>query len=181
MDHFRLPAITMVAGATPRVDFQITDYFCMSVDPEEVVGYLSVSPYINLADAPLFSIASTGLDEDGVLSFVIDSDKIQRTYDTSIFYISFANELSSRMGLSEEEQLSIFRAQVATMDKPEKVKEGIVRGKLNKLYSEVCFLNQPFVKDDTMSVEKKMAEVAKAAGGKLEIVSYSFYQAGVDA
>ena len=67
------------------------------------------------------------------------------------------------------------------MDKPEKVKEGIVRGKLNKLYSEVCFLNQPFVKDDSMSVEKKMAEVAKAAGAKLGIASYKYYQAGVDA
>ena len=67
------------------------------------------------------------------------------------------------------------------MDKPEKVLEGIVRGKLNKLYSEVCFLNQPFVKDDSMSVEKKMADVGKAAGAKLEISAYKFFQAGVDA
>ena len=84
MDHFRLPAITMVAGATHPVDFQITDYFCMSVDPEEVVGYLSVSPYINLTDAPLFSIASTGLDEDGVLRFVIDSDKTLSLYSHEV-------------------------------------------------------------------------------------------------
>ncbi len=79
----------------------------------------------------------------------------------------------------EEEQLSIFKAQVASMDKPEKVLDGIVRGKLNKLYSEICFVNQPFVKDDSMSVSKKMAEVAKAAGCKLDIVSCDFYQAGV--
>lgn len=79
----------------------------------------------------------------------------------------------------EEEQLSIFRVQVEQMDKPEKVKEGIVRGKLSKLYSEICFLSQAFVKDDTMSVEKKMNEVAKSAGAKLEIVSCDYYQAGV--
>ncbi len=79
----------------------------------------------------------------------------------------------------EEEQLSIFRAQVEQMDKPEKVKEGIVRGKLSKLYSEICFLSQAFVKDDTMSVEKKMAAVAKEAGCKLEIVSCDYLQAGV--
>ena len=67
------------------------------------------------------------------------------------------------------------------MNKPAKVLEGIVRGKLNKLYSEVCFLNQPFVKDDSMSVSKKMAEVGKSAGAKLDIVSCDYYQAGVQA
>ena len=35
---------------------------------------------------------------------VMDYDKIERSFDNSIFYISFANELSSRMGLSEEER-----------------------------------------------------------------------------
>ena len=33
---------------------------------------------------------------------VIDYDKLERTFDNSIFYISFANELAARMGLSEE-------------------------------------------------------------------------------
>ncbi len=79
----------------------------------------------------------------------------------------------------EEAQLDIFKAQVAQLDKPEKVKEGIVRGKLSKLYKEICFVDQAFVKDDTMSVSKKMAEVAKAAGGKLEIVSCNYFVAGV--
>ena len=97
MDHFRLPAITMVAGATHPVDFQITDYFCMSVDPEEVVGYLSVSPYINLADAPLFSIASTGLDEDGVLRFVIDSDKTLSLSGKYIYQLHLTNGTESEI------------------------------------------------------------------------------------
>lgn len=77
------------------------------------------------------------------------------------------------------EQKEIFQAQVASLDKPEKVKEGIVQGKLNKLYSEICLLEHPFVKDDTVSVAKKMAEVAKAAGGNLEVVSFTCLKAGV--
>ena len=97
MDHFRLPAITMVAGATHPVYFQITDYFCMSVDPEEVVGYLSVSPYINLTDAPLFSIASTGLDEDGVLRFVIDSDKTLSLSGKYIYQLHLTNGTESEI------------------------------------------------------------------------------------
>lgn len=78
-----------------------------------------------------------------------------------------------------KEQTEIFTAQAAKLDKPAKVLEGIVKGKLSKHLAEICFLQQPFVKDDTMSVEKKTQEVAKAAGGKLEIVNFSFLRAGV--
>lgn len=77
-----------------------------------------------------------------------------------------------------EEQTGIFMAQAANLDKPAKVIEGIVKGKLNKHLSEICFLQQPFVKDDSMSVEKKLEQIGKEAGGKLEIVSYTFFRAG---
>ena len=78
-----------------------------------------------------------------------------------------------------KEQTEIFSVQAAKLDKPAKVLEGIVKGKLSKHLAEICFLQQPFVKDDSMSVEKKAAEVAKSAGGKLEIVNFSFLRAGV--
>ena len=76
------------------------------------------------------------------------------------------------------EQTEIFTAQAALLGKPAKVVEGIVKGKLNKHLSEICFLQQPFVKDDSMSVEKKASEIGKAAGGKLEIVNYTYLRAG---
>ncbi len=77
------------------------------------------------------------------------------------------------------EQEAIFAVQVAKLDKPEKVQAGIVKGKLAKHLAEVCMLEQPFVKDDTMTVGKKMAEVAKAAGGNLAIREFAFLRAGV--
>ena len=73
MDHFRLPSITMIAGSTHPVDFHITDYFCLSVNAGEVTGHLSVTPYINTLEQPLFTITETGLDEDGCLCFTIPS------------------------------------------------------------------------------------------------------------
>lgn len=83
----------------------------------------------------------------------------------------------------EEEQLSIFRTQVSQdeklQNKPEKVKEGIVRGKLQKLYKEICFLDQPFVKDDSKSVKEALSEISKACGAKLDIYSYSVFMAGL--
>ena len=51
--------------------------------------------------------------------------------------------------------------------KPEAVREKIVIGKLNKFYAENCLLQQEFVKDNSMSVEKYIESSAKALGGKV--------------
>ena len=51
--------------------------------------------------------------------------------------------------------------------KPDKVKEGIVIGKLGKFYKENCLLQQEFVKDSSMSVEQHIASVAKSLGGTI--------------
>ncbi len=148
-----------------------------------------------LVDIPAGGYAATYVHGEGAVAVVVvfSSDSTEAfsvpavqefTHDCALHVAAYKPSFLNTASVTkeyEEEQLSIFRAQVASMDKPEKVKEGIVRGKLNKLYSEVCFLNQPFVKDDSMSVEKKMAEVAKAAGHSLSIVGYKFYQAGVEA
>jgi elongation factor Ts len=76
------------------------------------------------------------------------------------------------------EQTEIFTVQAKESGKPENVQVGIVQGKLKKHLAEICFLEQTFVKDDKMSVAKKMDEVAKAAGGKLSVAKVVFYQLG---
>ena len=52
-------------------------------------------------------------------------------------------------------------------NKPEQVREKIVMGKMNKFYAENCLLQQEFVKDNSMTVEKYIASVAKAQGGTI--------------
>ena len=52
-------------------------------------------------------------------------------------------------------------------NKPEQVREKIVMGKMNKFYAENCLLQQEFVKDNTMSIEKYIASAAKALGGTI--------------
>ena len=54
--------------------------------------------------------------------------------------------------------------------KPEQVKEKIVMGKMNKFYEENCLLQQEFVKDNSMTVEKYIASAAKALGGSVKFV-----------
>jgi elongation factor Ts len=68
-----------------------------------------------------------------------------------------------------DEEKKVMLAQMANdpkmASKPDKVKESIVMGKLNKFYAENCLLQQEFVKDNTMSVEQYIASAAKALGG----------------
>jgi len=76
------------------------------------------------------------------------------------------------------DQTDIFTAQAALLDKPAKVVEGIVKGKLSKHLAEICFLQQKFVKDDSVSVEQKAKEVSKTVGGKVEISNFTYILAG---
>ncbi len=77
-----------------------------------------------------------------------------------------------------KEQEEIFTKQAESLDKPDKVKQGIIKGKLSKHMSEICFLNQPFVKDDKKKVSQVLADTAKAAGAKLEIAEYVYFRVG---
>ncbi|MBR3996492.1 MAG: elongation factor Ts [Clostridia bacterium] len=62
--------------------------------------------------------------------------------------------------------------------KPEKVLEGIVMGKIGKFYSKVCLLEQEYVKDESMSVEKYVAAAAKEAGVECAVKSFVIYKKG---
>ena len=68
-----------------------------------------------------------------------------------------------------DEEKKIMMVQMANdpkmANKPEQVREKIVMGKMNKFYAENCLLQQEFVKDNAMSVEKYIASAAKALGG----------------
>ncbi len=70
-----------------------------------------------------------------------------------------------------DEQKEIFKAQMdqdeKVASKPENVKEGILQGKVKKHLSEICFVDQMFIKDEKKSVQAKLAETGKAVGEDL--------------
>jgi len=79
------------------------------------------------------------------------------------------------------EQEEIYRKQVAELGKPANVVDNIVKGKINKHFSEICFLQQGFVKDDKTSVENTMKELGKKVGSSLSITDFLYYRVGQDA
>ena len=62
--------------------------------------------------------------------------------------------------------------------KPDAIIEKIVTGGLNKYFSEICLLQQPFVKDDKVSVEQHVANVAKELGTTITVNGYIRFEKG---
>ena len=62
--------------------------------------------------------------------------------------------------------------------KPAKVIDGIITGKLGKYYENNCLLEQAYVKDDSMTVGKYVASVAKALGTDITVKAFYRYDKG---
>ena len=61
-----------------------------------------------------------------------------------------------------EREKDVYRAQAAQTGKPAPVVEKIVDGKMSKFYEEVCLLEQPFIKDQSLAIKDLIAgKVAK--------------------
>ena len=82
--------------------------------------------------------------------------------------------------LAEEKKiaLALMDQDPKMANKPDAVKEKIVMGKMNKFYEENCLLQQEFVKDNSMTVEKYIASAAKALGGSVKFIDAIRYQKG---
>ncbi|MBI9100082.1 MAG: translation elongation factor Ts [Spirochaetaceae bacterium] len=78
------------------------------------------------------------------------------------------------------DQEEIFTAQALALGKPENVAAGIVKGKMNKHISQICFVDQKFVKDDKITVKQAADQAGKEAGGKVELTDFIYYQVGED-
>lgn len=82
------------------------------------------------------------------------------------------------------EQEEIFRAQMEKDEKlkgkPDNVLAGILQGKINKHLSEICLLEQGYVKDEKLTVAKAIEEQAKKAGAKLAVSDYVYFKVGAE-
>jgi len=83
-----------------------------------------------------------------------------------------------------KEQEGIFKVQMDQDEKlkgkPENVLTGILKGKVNKYLSEICFMEQGYIKDEKITVAKAIEDCEKQAGAKLKIIGYIYYKVGVE-
>ncbi len=77
-----------------------------------------------------------------------------------------------------EHEKSIIKEQLADSGKPEQILNKIVDGKVNKLYSEICLLEQPFVKNDQLTVKQAIEEMIGKTGEKIKVKKFSRFEIG---
>lgn len=73
----------------------------------------------------------------------------------------------------KKREAEVYAAQLKEQGKPENMIENIVKGKLAKLASEVCLLEQKFVKNPDISVDALLKEVGNKVGAKLTINGFN--------
>jgi elongation factor Ts len=77
-----------------------------------------------------------------------------------------------------EREKSIQRDRALAEGKPEKMVDRIVEGRMGKFYEEICLLEQPFVKENSLSIGQLIGQKAKALGDELEVVRFSRFKVG---
>ncbi|HTT69974.1 MAG TPA: translation elongation factor Ts [Anaeromyxobacteraceae bacterium] len=75
-------------------------------------------------------------------------------------------------------EMEIGKAQAREQKKPEAILEKIATGKLEKFYSEVCLLEQPFVRDDKKKVSDVLAEAVAKIGENIQVRRFARFVLG---
>lgn len=72
----------------------------------------------------------------------------------------------------------IFKEQLAASGKPEKIIDQIVEGKIAKYYTEICLLQQPFVKNDKVTVDDVLKDLIAKLGENIKIKRFARFEIG---
>lgn len=77
-----------------------------------------------------------------------------------------------------EREKEIYRAQAAQTGKPAPVVEKIVEGKMGKFYEEVCLLEQPFIKEQSLTINQLIAQKVGKLGENLMVRRFARFKVG---
>ncbi len=100
---------------------------------------------------------------------------------TAAMPVQYLNREAVPASVLEEEKAILIKQMQQDpkmANKPAQVLEKIVVGKLGKFYETNCLMDQAYVKDDSLTVSKYVAQTAKELGGSIEVVGYVRYDKG---
>ncbi len=83
--------------------------------------------------------------------------------------------------VSEEDmarEKEVYRAQAAATGKPAAVIEKIVDGKMSKFYEEVCLLEQPFIKEQSITIKELIGQKVGKLGENLTVRRFARFKVG---
>ncbi len=87
----------------------------------------------------------------------------------------------SKDGVPEEtvaREKEIYIQQAIDAGKPANIAEKMVTGKLEKYFSEVCLLNQKFVKNPDLTIQDLLNELIAKMGENISVKRFARFQVG---
>ncbi len=128
-------------------------------------------------------------DKLGVLVEInCETDFVARTDDFRNFAKDIAMQIaaSAPLTVTREEvdqnlidnERNIYRQQALNEGKPEKIIDKIIDGKIEKFYSEVCLMEQPFVKDNDKTIADVVKETISKLGENMSIKRFVRFRLG---
>ena len=104
------------------------------------------------------------------------TDKTDEVGKNIAMQIAAMNPVAARReGVSADliaKETEIFKEQIRESGKPENLIDRIAEGKLNKYFSEICLLEQSYVKEQKKSVRDYLAEVSKELGTTIDVEDF---------
>jgi elongation factor Ts len=79
---------------------------------------------------------------------------------------------------AKEKEKKIYRKQALESGKPEKIIDKIAEGKMEKFYQEVCLIEQPFIKNQDITVKELLEELIVKMGEKILVNRFMRFQLG---
>jgi len=117
-----------------------------------------------------------------------ETDFVAKTEDFQTFVKNIAMQIAAanpqyvrREEISKEvldKEREIYRAQAMESKKPEKVIDKIVEGKLERFFSEVCLLEQTYIKDGDLTVKEVLDALIGKIGENIQIRRFTRFQLG---
>jgi elongation factor Ts len=117
-----------------------------------------------------------------------ETDFVAKTDDFSTFSRNVAMQIAASSPsfvkrdevdkVTIDKELEIYRDQAKSQGKPENIIEKIAAGKLDKFYSEICLMEQPFVKDPDKTIENLVTETIAKLGENISIRRFSRFKIG---
>ncbi len=77
-----------------------------------------------------------------------------------------------------DREKEIYRAQAASSGKPANIIEKMLEGKMGKFYEEFCLLEQPFIKEQTLSIAQLIAQKVAKLGENISVRRFARFKVG---
>lgn len=136
-----------------------------------------VGSYIH-AGAQLGVLVEVNCESD----FVARTDDFQELVRDLAMHIAAADpQFVRKEDVSEavlEKEKEIQKARVIAEGKPEKIADKIVEGRMSKFYEEVCLYDQPFVKENTVTIDQLIKTKIAKLGENISVSRFSRFKVG---